>query len=147
MGMNFYRIILLVSITELSKFSNGIACHRDCIYVGNNHEDNSNCSDISAIYYPSKPLNAIPTMAHFKNITDNSKHLMMFAFSSGAAYNQNSDSNIVPFESGNEQDDSLKNTLTLGYKGHPITFYDPTADNKFVHTQRGRYKLVTKNKC
>merc|ERR1712066_722740 len=85
-------------------------------------------------------------MAHFKNITDNSKHLMMFAFSSGAAYNQNSDSFIVPFTPGNQEDDSLKNTLLLGYKGNPITFYDPTSDNKFVHTQRGRYEFLALQK-
>lgn len=85
-------------------------------------------------------------MNHFKNITDNAKHLMMFAFSSGAAYNQNSDSTILPFENGNDVDASVMATLTNDYKAHPITFYDPTSDNKFVHTQRGRYEFLALQK-
>ena len=83
-------------------------------------------------------------MGHFKNITDNGKHLMMFAFSSGVAYNQNSDSVIIPFEQGNTEDLNIQRTLITDYKAHSITFYDPSADNKFVHTQRGRYRFAMK---
>lgn len=85
-------------------------------------------------------------MGHFKNITDNGKHLMMFAFSSGVAYNQNSASVIVPFEQGNTEDESIQRTLITDYKAHSITFYDPSSDNKFVHTQRGRYEFLALQK-
>ena len=87
-------------------------------------------------------------MGHFKNITDNAKNLMMFAFSSGAAYNQNSNSEIIPFVEGNSEDDEVKKTLMLGYKAHPITFYDPfSGGDKFIHTQRGRYEFLALQKA
>merc|ERR1711970_540940 len=103
---------------------NGVVCHRDCIYLGRYDEGTApNCSDISAIYYPSKPINSIPSMAHFANITENANQMSLLAFSSGAAYNQNSQTRISMFDDTG-RDAEIKALLQTSYTAHPVDFYN-----------------------
>jgi len=128
----------------LDKLRNGLVCHRDCIYLG--AAATPNCSEVSAIYYPSKAMNSL---GRYLKAPEKGSRMTRYPgtialqFATGADYRQRSTSTLERMTPDTEQYDKYVASVLKDYPD-PVTYYDPTTDteNTFQHRARGRYEFL-----